>query len=350
MLVPRILEVIVSHLSSVRSLVRLAERGGVEPVSFLKDAGLGPTAELILNADLSKTARAHWLPIDGVFAVWDQAAAQLHGTDFVLEHVQALKPEGLGTLGFGMLTAASLDEALKVLTTGFELVTNSGHWQRIQDACSVTLRWERAACSVGQGLSNEAIFGHVVSLLGDLSGEPVVPIRVTFAHARSSLSRALEPLFGCQVEYGVRHNALTFARDVLQARPRASHAGMGQYFQQRMRDSLELVASKRSVLDSLRHELRHHAGLREGSLAQAAASVGVSARTLQRRLEHAKTSFSRELDVARRERALQLVTSTQRPLSDIALELGFADASVFSRAFRNWYGDQPRAVRIRHEL
>lgn len=339
---------IVSHLSSVRSLVRLAERAGADPEGLLEDAGLGASTRLILSADLSKTARAHWLPINGVFAVWDQAAAKLDGSEFLLEHVQALKPEGLGTLGFSMLTAASLDEALKLLEGGFELVTNSGYWQRAEDAGTVTLRWERTPSSVGQSLSNEAILGHVVSLLRDLSGETVAPKRVTFTHARSSASAVLEQLFGSPIEYGSRYNALSFARDLLQARPRSAHPSMSQYFQQRMRDSLEIVRSKRSVLDSLRHELRHHAGLREGSLAQAAASVGVSARTLQRRLEHAKTSFSRELDVARRERAFQLVTLTQRPLSDIALELGFADASVFSRAFRNWYGDQPRVLRRRH--
>jgi len=345
---PRILEVIVSHLSSVRSLVRIAERAGVEPARLLNDAGLGASTELVLSSDLSRVQRAHWLPIEGVFAVWDGAAATLRGTHFLFEHVQSLKPEGLGSLGFRMLTAATLDEALQVLIGGFELVTNSGSWQRREDARAVTLLWNRVARSMGQSLSNEAIFGHIVSLLRDLSGQAVVPLRATLQHARSPTARMLEQMLGCHVQYGARDNTLTFERDALQAPPRSSQSGMGRYFQERMQDSLELVRSKRSVLEALRHELRHDATLREGSLGQAAARVGVSARTLQRRLEDAHTSFSQELTVARRERAFQLVTSTQRPLSDIALELGFADASVFSRAFRRWFGDQPRVVRRSH--
>jgi AraC-like DNA-binding protein len=71
----------------------------------------------------------------------------------------------------------------------------------------------------------------------------------------------------------------------------------------------------------------------------------VPARTLQRHLQQQGTSFSSELDRARRELAFQRVTSTRTPFAAVAKELGLADATVFSRSFRRWYGDTPGALR-----
>jgi AraC-like DNA-binding protein len=47
------------------------------------------------------------------------------------------------------------------------------------------------------------------------------------------------------------------------------------------------------------------------------------------------------------ELAKQLLENTQLPLSEIASALRYADAAVFSRAFRNWSKTSPRAWRAR---
>ena len=52
-------------------------------------------------------------------------------------------------------------------------------------------------------------------------------------------------------------------------------------------------------------------------------------------------SYSALLDGVRRDAALQAVAQTTRALSDIALALGYAEPSVFTRAFRRWTGATP---------
>jgi transcriptional regulator GlxA family with amidase domain len=44
-------------------------------------------------------------------------------------------------------------------------------------------------------------------------------------------------------------------------------------------------------------------------------------------------------------KAMALLKETSLPLVDVALASGFASASHFSRAFKNWHGQPPSAVR-----
>ena len=329
-------------------MIQIAERAGVEPSKILLRTGLAPSGELVLRSDLARTQKAHWLPVERVFAVWDCAGEWLRGSNLLGDVVASLRPEGLGTLGFRMLTALTLDEAMSHLVQGFELVTNSGRWERRDAAATVTFVWHRLAVSVGQCLSNEAIFGHVIHLLADIGGLGVRPTTVAFQHSQQWTRRSLDVLLGAPIVYGARENALTLPREVLQARPRLANRALGLYFQAQVQDRLDLVRTNPGVVEALRQELRGGLRLSDESLREASARLGLSSRTLQRRLERASTSFSEELTRARRERAFQLVTSTRRPLSEIAAELGFADASVFSRAFRRWFAEQPSVLRRQH--
>ncbi|HEY8089844.1 MAG TPA: helix-turn-helix domain-containing protein [Polyangiaceae bacterium] len=76
-------------------------------------------------------------------------------------------------------------------------------------------------------------------------------------------------------------------------------------------------------------------------VAEVAAALHMSARTLQRRLEQEGTRFGEMLDRARLDRARRLLADPSVTLTDAAYRLGFADLATFSRAFRRWTGKPP---------
>ena len=76
-----------------------------------------------------------------------------------------------------------------------------------------------------------------------------------------------------------------------------------------------------------------------------AAAMGVSVRTLQRRLAEHGLEFSAIIDGVRREKAMALLADASRDLTGIALDLGYSDATSFSRAFRRWTGVAPGRFR-----
>jgi AraC-like DNA-binding protein len=76
-----------------------------------------------------------------------------------------------------------------------------------------------------------------------------------------------------------------------------------------------------------------------------AAAMGMSSRTLRRRLVEAGVTFSEVVEKARRERALLLLRSRSSTIDDIAERLGYSTVSNLGRAFRRWTGMTIRKYR-----
>jgi AraC-like DNA-binding protein len=83
------------------------------------------------------------------------------------------------------------------------------------------------------------------------------------------------------------------------------------------------------------------------SIQHAAGRLGLTVRTLQRRLAEGGFSYSTLRDRVRLEEACRLISRTDVRLIDVAYLLGFSDPGHFSRAFRGWTGIPPRSFRQR---
>lgn len=89
-------------------------------------------------------------------------------------------------------------------------------------------------------------------------------------------------------------------------------------------------------------------GAVDNDIGSIATQLGVSERTLQRRLTDEAQRFSDLQDSVLRERATTLLGNLEYPLVEVAYTLGFSEPSAFYRAVKRWYGKTPRVVR--HEL
>jgi len=82
-----------------------------------------------------------------------------------------------------------------------------------------------------------------------------------------------------------------------------------------------------------------------GGLEGVAADLGLSPRTLSRRLAEQGLSFSDLVDVERRQQAMALLSRPQVSLDDVSDRLGYSTVPNFVRAFRRWTGTTPGAYR-----
>jgi AraC-like DNA-binding protein len=85
--------------------------------------------------------------------------------------------------------------------------------------------------------------------------------------------------------------------------------------------------------------------LGEPRRADVAAGLGLTDRTLQRRLQVEHTSFQQVLDDARRTLARRYLADRRYPLAQVAHLVGFSDESNFFRACKRWFGMPPGQVR-----
>jgi AraC-like DNA-binding protein len=78
---------------------------------------------------------------------------------------------------------------------------------------------------------------------------------------------------------------------------------------------------------------------------EVAETVGMSSRTLRRKLTLAGSSLSALLDAERRDRALLLLRSDDDSLAEVAERVGYRSVQNFERAFQRWTGITPAAYR-----
>jgi AraC-like DNA-binding protein len=78
---------------------------------------------------------------------------------------------------------------------------------------------------------------------------------------------------------------------------------------------------------------------------EAARALGLSERSLRRRLEAEGFTYTALVERTKQDVSLELLGDLSRPLKDVAGRLGFADVRTFHRAFRRWTGSTPTAYR-----
>lgn len=83
-------------------------------------------------------------------------------------------------------------------------------------------------------------------------------------------------------------------------------------------------------------------------IAEVAAQLNMTVRTLQRRLEQAGWGYADLLDATRQRLAEQLLRRAEASVTEVAFLLGFSEASAFHKAFQRWTGASPGEWRRQH--
>jgi AraC-like DNA-binding protein len=172
------------------------------------------------------------------------------------------------------------------------------------------------------------------------TGLPITPRSVELT--RAAQHRAMyETHFGCRVKFRAANNAIVFATTDLD-RPFLTHnaellAMLGPQLDAQLADRRASDRAQDRVTNVIKRLL---AGKRP-DLGEVARELGVSTRTLQRRLGDAGVTFQQLLETARRELAHHYLLHSTLDLSQTAYLLGYEDANSFFRAFQQWEGSSP---------
>ena len=98
----------------------------------------------------------------------------------------------------------------------------------------------------------------------------------------------------------------------------------------------------RALVENEMQKALPHGDIRKSSIAKA---LGISPRTLSRRLADEGVTYAEVVDDLRRTLAMQYLKDPSISLSQIAWLLGYEGSTSFNHAFRRWTGRSPSALR-----
>lgn len=187
----------------------------------------------------------------------------------------------------------------------------------------------------------EAAFWVALARLGTRT--LVVPQRVVLPQLPRNIDE-VESWFRTRIERGdatlVRFSQLDATRPFLTA-----NAGMWDFFEPELRRRLNDLDDDATLAAKVRAALIELLPAGYGSAQGVARHLGISTRTLQRRLGEEGATFQKLLADLREELAHHYLTQSALPLAEIAFLLGYDNANSFHRAFHQWTGRTPLEVR-----
>ncbi len=321
----------------VLELVELVADWGVRPNELLHGLRLTPRT-------LADPATR--LPITTCAEIVRRALARTGEPGLAFSMGMKMRISMHGFLGFAAMTAANVREALTLAERFSHTRTTLLSLRSYTEAGRGVLAIER--CELG----GEALEFLVVTLfvglwqIGNALTGRALSGWVDFSFAEPPHFRRFANLVPGRMRFHQPLNRLLFPDSVLDlplvsADPVATRLAREQCERelQVIGDTGRFVARVRALVAA--------GGDRPPGLADVAAALHLSERTLKRRLAEHDSNYRQLLDEVRLDRARRLLADPRLSMERIAEQLGYSDVANFTRAYKRWTGTTPAASRPR---
>lgn len=258
----------------------------------------------------------------------------------------AVRCTDCGPVGFMLLTAPDMACLLDALCRYYQLVVDLGSWSARWAGDGVHLVFEPGWDAELLAGWVEAAVSTCMALLRDAVGSPPIQ-RVQFRHSpRHGGALHWRRVFQSPVVFGAECNSILISDAVTSLTPRLRNEPMYRYFERQMEARLSAVGKPRRLVDRVRLVIDAQLASGDVSITAIARQLGVSGRTLRRRLDEEGCSFRELVHQCRMDAAERMLARRELSVTEIAAALGFSEASAFSRAFRRQRGVSPSGFRV----
>jgi AraC-like DNA-binding protein len=179
-----------------------------------------------------------------------------------------------------------------------------------------------------------------------MTGLPLLaPLEVQFAHARPQDTTLHQTMFRCPVLFAQPQTALVYSRAVLATPLVDADAGLARVLERHASARLQRLCSLAALDQRVRAMVFRDVGTGRLTADSLARQLGMSQRSLHRRLAAHGCSYRSILDSVRRDIALRALRDPDLAISELRERIGFSTGPAFHRAFRRWTGSTPATFR-----
>ena len=310
---------------------------GIDAAGLLAEAGLDPEGPWDPKV---------MIPASTYYALLERIAERIDVTDLPVRGGASMRCDDYGALGLAWKAALDLRGSFSRVARYARLWTSVvGYELRPHPQGALFILHRAGERRLGMRLSNEATLASGVSLARQVSPVPFAPLEVLVRHPAPKSVAYHEEWFGCPVRFDADLDALLISADALDRPNILGDEGISRYLISHLDEELAEVADEEPLIAGARDAIAQ--ALSEGAprMADIARGLGLSARTLHRRLSQHGMSFQTLTEDTRRDLAEGLLRDERHSLAEIAFLTGFSEQSAFTRAFRRWLGTTPASYR-----
>lgn len=330
-------------LPIVQQCLDMIEAHGLSRDRLFRDAGIRP-GEL--------TEAGGWICFRKVEPVMRLGIERIKDPLIGLHLSPRINLATIGVLGYAAQTSSTLKDLIETTIRFERLISDIGTTSLHHEPGVALWQWD---CDIDDDVvrrhAAECIIGcWAVQLRLLKQRKPQALLAVRFRHEAPSdpgLVREVEDFFHCPVHYGQRESALVLLPQALSEALTLSNPDLHQALQQHARQLLAARQTQMGVIDQVRSVLRQQLVKGEVPTRESlAAQLGMSGRSLHRKLEEEGSGFREILDAVRSDMARELLQDNSLSVDDVAEKLGFQESQSFIRWFRRHAGTTPGDYRL----
>ena len=323
-------------MAFARAITSAYTSRGLDPLPALKAAQIAP--DLLHQADARITAlQMEWLSATAMRELDDEALGWFS---------RRLRWGSYGMLVRASLTAPTLAVALARWCRHHGLLTDDIHLQvdEAQGVASLQLI-ERRDLGGFQEFAVVSVLRNALGVACWLTDSRIPLLQTTLRFDPPPHAESYRVLFDGPTQFNASGHSLQFDAGYLSLPLRRDEAALQRMLQRALLLTVRPYRRDRLLVEKVRQTLAEHPE-HSRNAEDLAAWLNLSARTLHRQLKEEGASLQQLKDAVRRDLATDLLLRTQRPIKQVADEVGFQNEKSFMRAFKGWTGQTPEEFRL----
>lgn len=326
-------------VSAALKFVEAARARGVAPETLCAAAGLDPS--VLEDAD-------NELPF-ALLLELAECGARLTGDDaFGLRVGQRADARAYGLLGYVTINRRTFGEALGAVIRYQRIRTKAVEFTLDVAGADAHLAYHYRACGVaprGRRQESEEMLSTMTRVGRGLTGVEWAPREVHFEHEEPADTGEHARIFRAPVRFRRPLTKLIFDASVLDLPLVGADPALGSLLERQAEELLAGSQSRGDFAGRVREVIREGLPGGEARVDAVCRRLGVSPRTLQRRLRGEGTTFQDLLEETQRALAEFYLRKPDVAICEVSYLTGFSQPSAFHRAFRRWTGLTPREFR-----
>jgi AraC-like DNA-binding protein len=325
-----------TDVSVDRGWLVLYQDMGVDACDVLRRAQLPDDLFLRENAKLS---------VAEYFRLWNASDEVVGDPALPIRLAEAITAEAFNPMVFAALCSPDLTVAMQRIAAYKRLVVPmTVTVEECSDGLVVSKRWD----DEGERTVPASLAATDLVMLTQIARmglrERIVPLSVT-SHLPMEPRQAFRAYFGVAPIRGAARSVTFRAEDARKPFLTASPA-VWQTFEPELQRRLTTLDAVAPLSERVRSVLLESLPSGEASMEVTARRLGLSSRTLQRRLKQDGASFKEIVRSTREQLACHYLANTLLGYAEISFLVGFEEPSSFFRAFREWTGATPESMRL----